>query len=102
ESSMEVDATSLEIEIREMIEPIFNLPLGELHLGKVLVKVASHSAARGAPVKRELFLFFRAIVALEAFGKTLDPDFEFLKEASHYSKELQLPSFSKEWISKES
>lgn len=98
----DIDTQSLETEIRDLIEPALTVSLQDVDVGKLFIKVASLSAARGAPVSRELFLFFRAVVALESFGKNLDSHFDILKEATEYSKTLKYSGFNKDWLTKES
>ncbi len=84
----DADRSALETEIRDSVDAAMSLPVKDLQIGKVLMQVARISAAKGAPVSRELVLFFRALIALESFGRALDPSFQVLKEATDYAKKM--------------
>ncbi|MEY2987051.1 MAG: hypothetical protein RJB13_572 [Pseudomonadota bacterium] len=81
-----VDRKSLENQVRENVDSAFTMPLRELRLGKLLMRIARIAASHNAPVSRDLVLFFRGLIALESFGRTLDPNFEVLRETSDYAK----------------
>ena len=76
----------MEDQVREKVDSAFSIPLRELRLGKLLMQIARIAASHNAPVSRDLVLFFRGLIALESFGRSLDPDFEVLRETSDYAK----------------
>ena len=86
EAREEVDRKSLEDQVRENVDSAFTMPSRELRLGKLLMRIARIAASHNAPVSRDLVLFFRGLIALESFGRTLDPNFEVLRETSDYAK----------------
>ena len=86
EARGDVDRKSLEDQVREKVDSAFSIPLRELRLGKLLMQIARIAASHNAPVSRDLVLFFRGLIALESFGRSLDPDFEVLRETSDYAK----------------
>lgn len=88
EASSDCDRGALEHEIREAVDSSLSVPMRELQIGKLLMQVARIAASRNAPVSRDLVLFFRALIALESFGKSLDPRFQVLKEAADYARSL--------------
>jgi ubiquinone biosynthesis protein len=102
EAGPEVDLHTMQMEVREAVESALNLPMSELQIGKLLMNVARISASCDAPVSRELVLFFRALIALESFGKSLDPSFEVLKEATLYAKELPGAQLNRKFLEQES
>ena len=102
EAGMEVDRPALEAEIRDAVDTAFSLPLRDLQIGRLLMNVAKISAAKHAPVSRELVLFFRALIALESFGRTLDPGFQILREAGEYAKTLPARGMAKGFFENES
>jgi ubiquinone biosynthesis protein len=98
----ECDRQQLEAEIRDTIDAAFSVRLSELQLGKLLLQVARISAAHRVTVSRDLVLFFRALVALETFARTLDPEFDILVEASNYAETLPVRGMTRAWLEHES
>lgn len=96
------DRTALESEVREIVDTAFSMPLKDLQIGKLLMQVARASAARGCPVRRDLVLFFRALIALESFGRTLDPSFQILREASDYARTMSGEGFRRTFLQQDS
>ncbi|NBO39035.1 AarF/ABC1/UbiB kinase family protein [bacterium] len=86
EARGDVDRKSLEDQVRDKVDSVFSLPLRELQLGKLLMQIARIAASHNAPVSRDLVLFFRGLIALESFGRSLDPHFEVLRETADYAK----------------
>ena len=74
----------------------------DLQIGKLFMQVARIAASCNAPVSRELVLFFRALIALESFGKSLDPGFEVLKEAVAYAKAMPSAQLNRKFFEQES
>lgn len=102
ENAFAVDRFALERDILETVETILNLRLKDLQIGKLLMNVARKAAAREAPVSRELILFFRALIALETFGRRLDPDFKILAIATEYSDKMRARTLRPNWLKEES
>lgn len=86
EARGDVDRKSLEDKVLEKVDNAFSLPLRDLQLGKLLMQIARIAASHNAPVSRDLVLFFRGLIALESFGRSLDPEFEVLRETADYAK----------------
>ncbi len=102
ENAYSLDRGPLEREIEEIVEAVLSRRFRDLQIGQLLMSVARVSASYEAPVSRELVLFFRALVALETFGKHLDPDFEILEVASEYASRIKAHAFSSGWLKDES
>ena len=102
EASPEVDLHTMQMEVRDAVDSALNLPLSELQIGRLLMQVARIAAGCNAPVSRELILFFRALIALESFGKSLDPSFQVLKEATQYAKDLPGSQMNRKYLEQES
>ncbi|MBX9703162.1 MAG: hypothetical protein K2X39_03320, partial [Silvanigrellaceae bacterium] len=92
----------LESEIEDILDLAISMPSKDIQLGRLLMKIAKVSASKQAPVARELILFFKALIALENFGRSLDPQFQILKLAFDYANERSLSSFNKEWFKQNS
>ena len=102
EARPDTDAHGIEHDVRDAVDAAFNLPMRELQIGKLFMQVARIAASGNAPVTRELVLFFRALVALETFGKALDPSFEVLKEAVAYAKAMPGTQMNRKFLEQES
>ncbi|WP_397601811.1 ABC1 kinase family protein [Silvanigrella sp.] len=91
-------SSQLESEISEILDNIISLPIQDLHLGRTLMRIARISANRNAPLERDLILFFRALIALENFGRSVDPKFQILNFATEYYEKNSLFQFDKKWF----
>jgi len=66
----------LEAEIRVVCEPIFDRPLKEISLGKVLVQLFRASRRFNVEVQPQLTLLQKTLLAVEGLGRELDPDLD--------------------------
>ncbi|MFO1304180.1 MAG: ubiquinone biosynthesis regulatory protein kinase UbiB [Burkholderiales bacterium] len=66
----------LEAEIRVVLEPIFDRPLKEISLGKVLVSLFRASRRFNVEVQPQLTLLQKTLLAVEGLGRQLDPDLD--------------------------
>jgi len=66
----------LEAEIRVVLEPIFDRPLREISLGKVLVSLFRASRRFNVQVQPQLTLLQKTLLAVEGLGRQLDPDLD--------------------------
>jgi ubiquinone biosynthesis protein len=66
----------LESEIRVVLEPIFDRPLKEISLGKVLVSLFRASRRFNVEVQPQLTLLQKTLLAVEGLGRQLDPDLD--------------------------
>jgi ubiquinone biosynthesis protein len=66
----------LETEIRVVCEPIFDRPLKEISLGKVLVQLFRASRRFNVEVQPQLTLLQKTLLAVEGLGRELDPDLD--------------------------
>jgi len=69
-----VDA--LESEIRAVCEPIFDRPLKEISLGKVLVQLFKASRRFNVEIQPQLVLLQKTLLNVEGLGRQLDPDLD--------------------------
>ncbi|APJ04197.1 ABC1 kinase family protein [Silvanigrella aquatica] len=91
-------SSQLESEIAEILDSVISVPVQELRLGRTLMRIARVAASRNAPMERDLILFFRALIALENFGRSLDPHFQILEFATEYYEKNSLLQFDKKWL----
>ena len=66
----------LEAEIRAVCEPIFDRPLKDISLGKVLVQLFRASRRFNVEVQPQLTLLQKTLLAIEGLGRELDPDLD--------------------------
>ena len=66
----------LESEIRVVCEPIFDRPLKEISLGKVLVQLFRASRRFNVEIQPQLVLLQKTLLNVEGLGRQLDPDLD--------------------------
>jgi ubiquinone biosynthesis protein len=92
----------IERDVRDIIEGALSLPVQGVRLGRLLMRMARACASKGAPVSRELVLFFRALIALESFGSALDNKTHVLELALRYAEKTSVVHFGKDWFERNS
>lgn len=66
----------LETEIRVVCEPIFDRPLAEISLGKVLMQLFRASRRFNVEVQPQLVLLQKTLLNVEGLGRQLDPELD--------------------------
>ena len=66
----------LENEIRIVCEPVFDRPLKEISLGKVLVQLFAASRRFNVEIQPQLVLLQKTLFNIEGLGRSLDPDLD--------------------------
>ena len=66
----------LESEIRAVCEPIFDRPLKEISLGKVLLQLFAASRRFNVEIQPQLVLLQKTLLSIESLGRMLDPDLD--------------------------
>ena len=66
----------LETEIRVVCEPIFDRPLAEISLGKVLLQLFRASRRFNVEVQPQLVLLQKTLLNVEGLGRQLDPELD--------------------------
>ena len=69
-------AKYLESEIRAVCEPIFDRPLKEISLGKVLVQLFKASRRFNVEIQPQLVLLQKTLLNVEGLGRQLDPNLD--------------------------
>ena len=77
-----VDA--LESEVRAVCEPIFDKPLKEISLAKVLVQLFKASRRFNVEIQPQLVLLQKTLLNVEGLGRQLDPDLDLWVTAKPY------------------
>ena len=66
----------LEAEIRVVCEPIFDRPLSQISLGKVLMQLFRASRRFNVEIQPQLTLLQKTLLNVEGLGRQLDPDLD--------------------------
>ncbi len=77
-------ADELESEIRAVCEPIFDRPLKEISLGRVLVQLFKASRRFNVEIQPQLVLLQKTLLNVEGLGRQLDPDLDLWVTAKPY------------------
>jgi ubiquinone biosynthesis protein len=72
----ETRVDELENEIRVVCEPIFDRPLAEISLGKVLVQLFKASRRFNVELQPQLTLLQKTLLNVEGLGRQLDPELD--------------------------
>jgi ubiquinone biosynthesis protein len=85
-----VDLRSFQRDLRELIEPYHGRPLKDLRLGEILRESVQVGLRHRIRIPPELVLLARSTVTIEGLGRSLDPDFLLLEEATPFARKLLL------------
>lgn len=82
--------------LERLFSPNLNKALGEIDVGQMMLE--SIEIARKCQIRppRDLILFYRSVVTLEAIGRMIDPEFDFLSFGTKFSRVLIQKRFSAE------
>jgi len=80
----ETRVDELENEIRVVCEPIFDRPLEEISLGKVLMQLFRASRRFNVEVQPQLVLLQKTLLNVEGLGRQLDPQLDLWVTAKPY------------------
>jgi len=72
----ETRVDELEAEIRVVLEPVFDRPLGEISLSKVLVQLFKASRRFNVEIQPQLVLLQKTLLNIEGLGRLLDPELD--------------------------
>lgn len=75
-------------DLRNLIAPYYGLTLRNVNIGKILMGSASVAARHHLIVPTELMLFFKSLVSIEALGRRIQKDFDFLAYSLEFATEL--------------
>jgi len=74
----------LEAEVRAVCEPIFDRPLSQISLGKVLMQLFEASRRFQVQVQPQLALLQKTLLNVEGLGRQLDPDLDLWTTAKPF------------------
>ncbi len=93
----------LEAEIRVVFEPIFDRPLREISLGKVLVSLFRASRRFNVQIQPQLTLLQKTLLNVEGLGRQLDPNLDLWVTAKPFlerwmQEQIGLPALQRRLI----
>ncbi len=88
-------------DIKDFLRPQLGRPLKEIQLGELLLDSTRIARKYQVRVPRDLILFYRSIITLEAIGRKLDPDFEFMAYGQKFAKNLVRRRFTSDELLKD-
>jgi ubiquinone biosynthesis protein len=74
----------LEAEIRVVLEPVFDRPLSEISLGRVLLQLFRASRRFSVEIQPQLVLLQKTLLNVEGLGRQLDPNLDLWVTAMPY------------------
>ena len=94
---------ALEAEIRVVCEPIFDRPLREISLGKVLVSLFRASRRFNVQIQPQLTLLQKTLLNVEGLGRQLDPELDLWVTAKPFlerwmQEQIGLPALQRRLI----
>jgi ubiquinone biosynthesis protein len=94
----------LEAEIRVVLEPVFDRPLKEISLSKVLVQLFKASRRFNVEIQPQLVLLQKTLLNVEGLGRQLDPDLDLWVTAKPFlerwmQNQIGLPALQRRLIS---
>ncbi len=83
-----VDMRRFERDLRELIEPYFGRPLGELRFGEIMKECVAIALRHHIRVPADMVLLARSTISIEGIVRQLDPELGIIEEAEPFAKEL--------------
>jgi ubiquinone biosynthesis protein len=74
----------LEKEVRVVLEPIFDRPLSQISLGRVLMQLFRASRRFNVEIQPQLVLLQKTLINVEGLGRQLDPELDLWTTAKPY------------------
>jgi ubiquinone biosynthesis protein len=95
------NVAAFEDAVANELTPFVGLQLRKVRVGKLLWRLASIAAQHGAPMPRQLILFFRTLASFEGLGLGLSPDFDVLEQCQSFSSKLVKQMYSRDQIQRQ-
>jgi ubiquinone biosynthesis protein len=76
EARRDLDRSALRKDIQELVSSYADLPLAELHVGRVMMEMSRTAGRHGIRMPSELTMLGKTLLNLDEVGRTLAPDFD--------------------------
>jgi ubiquinone biosynthesis protein len=97
----EVDAKRLNLDLTDLMERYYEIPLKELRMGQLLVEIVDIVSQNKIKIPPDLFLLSKALITIEGVGRRLDPEFNMTVQAKPFVEKLVRQEYSPKRIAKE-
>ena len=85
----EPDRDRLERDLTDLLEEQVYGRRGKLEMGKLFQKLIETVSTHGLTIKPDLYLMMKSLGTIEGIAKLLDPDFDILKRAEPFVRQVQ-------------
>lgn len=83
-----IDVERFAKDLSQALGPVLDRPLSQVNTAELTVELAKVATRHRVPLARDLMLFFRALVTLEALGRDLDPELMLFEHGIEFAKIL--------------
>ena len=97
----EVNVKRLKLDLSDLMERYYGIPLKELNMGQFLVDIMNVTSQNRIKIPQDLFLLSKALITIEGVGKKLDPDFDMVTQTKPFIEKLLKQSYNPKRIAKE-
>jgi ubiquinone biosynthesis protein len=97
----EVDRKNLKRDISEFIDDYYEIPLGELNVGRLMMEFVDLMNAYRIKFPSDLMLLAKALVTVEGIGRQLDPDFNMIAHLEPFIEKMVHERLSPKNISRQ-
>ncbi len=97
----EVSFKKLSLDLTDLVESYYEIPLKELKMDKVLPDVLNVISQNKIKIPPDLFLLSRALITIEGVGKKLYPDFDAVTRTKPFVIKLIRQKYSPKMIARE-
>lgn len=95
------DLIRFQKDLMDTISPYIGMTLGDINIGRVLLRSTAIAAKHRLIVPRELVLLFKSMISLETLGRRLDAHFDLLSLGNRLAKQTLTSRYSKDRILRE-
>ncbi len=97
----EVDVKKLSLDLEELMDSYYGIPLKELKMGHFLMDVINVVLQNKIKIPPSLFLLSKALITIEGVGRKLDPEFNVAIHIKPFVEKLVREKYSLRRIAKE-
>ena len=101
EAVEEVDVKRLSLDLEELMDNYYGIPLKELKMGQFLMDIINVVLQNRIKIPPSLFLLSKALITIEGVGKKLDPEFNVALCIKPFVGKLVREKYSLKRIAKE-
>ncbi len=98
QSRGDTDVLKLQKDLMDNISPYIGMALGDVNIGRILMRSTAIAARNHLVVPRELMLLFKAMINLESLGKRLDAGFDLLTLGNRLARQMLTSRYSRDRV----